>query len=268
MIADFHFNLCHGRLVLGQDNLFQEHIMVSATEILYLKALDLNPLYQTLVVGFQCIQNIHKIMLLLMGSGVIDGEQRIEVFQGFLGHFTAHFLRFIQNDDGIVGCNHINGAAGTKLVTLGVDNSGCCVTLAALHIFGLVHRGRKCLGIDYHYINPSRGGEGIQLVQIGAVVNEETGFLLVVLHEVFRCILEGLINALPNGNAGNHHNELAPAVLLVQLKHGFDVNIGFARACFHLHIQIDPAQLPDKGSILTNVVLLLKPLDILEQLGI
>ena len=268
VIADFHFNLCHGRLVLGQDNLFQEHIMVSASEVLNLKALDLNPLYQTLVVGFQSIQHIHKIMLLLMGSGVIDGEQRIEVFQSLLGHFTAHFLRFIQNDDGIVGCNHINGAAGTKLVTFGVDDSGCCVTLAALHIFVLVHRGCECLGIDNHDVNPSGGRKGVQLVQVGTVVNKETGFLLVVLHEVFRCILEGLVNALTNSNAGNHHNELAPAILLVQLEHGLDIDVGFARACFHLHIQIDPAQLPDKGSILTNVVLLLKPLDILEKLGI
>ena len=241
MIADFQFNLCHGRLVLGQDNLFQEHIMVSATEILYLKALNLNPLYQTLVVGFQGIQDIHKIMLLLMGSGIIDGEQRIEVFQGFLGHFTAHFLRFIQNNDGIVGCNHINRAAGTKLVTFGVDNSGCCVTLAALHIFILVHRGCECLGVDNHDVNPSRGGEGVQLVQVGTVVNEKTGFLLVVLHEVFRCILEGLVNALTNGNAGNYHNELAPPVLLVQLKHGLDIDVGFASTCFHFHIQIDPA---------------------------
>ena len=135
-----------------------------------------------------------------------------------LGHFTAHFLRFIQNDNGIVGCNHINGAAGTELVTLGVDDSGGCVTLAALHIFGLVHGGCECLDIDNHYINPSRGGEGIQLVQVGAVVNEETVFLLVVLHEVFRCILKGLVYALTNGNAGNHHNELAPTVLFVQLK--------------------------------------------------
>ena len=176
-----------------------------------------------------------------MGSRVVDGEQRIEVLQSLLGHFTAHFLRFVQNDNGIVGCNHVNRAAGTKLVTLGVNDSGCCVTLAALHIFVLVHRGCECLGIDNHDVNTRRGGKGVQLVQVGAVVNEETGFLLVVLHEVFRCILEGLVNALTNGDTGNHHNELAPAVLLVQLEHGLDIDIGFARTCFHFHIQIDSA---------------------------
>ena len=49
--------------------------------------------------------------------------------------------------------------------------------------------------------------------------------------------LKGLFHALTDRNRGNDHNKLAPAVLLVQLEHGFDVDIGFASAGFHLNVQ-------------------------------
>ena len=50
--------------------------------------------------------------------------------------------------------------------------------------------------------------------------------------------LKGLINTLADGNARHDHNELAPAVVLVQLIHGLDVGIGLADAGFHFNRQI------------------------------
>ena len=48
--------------------------------------------------------------------------------------------------------------------------------------------------------------------------------------------LKGLINTLADGNARHDHNELAPAVVLVQLIHGLDVGIGLADAGFNRQI--------------------------------
>ena len=50
--------------------------------------------------------------------------------------------------------------------------------------------------------------------------------------------LKGLINTLADGNARHDHNELAPAVVLVQLIHGLDVGIGLAYAGLHFNRQV------------------------------
>ena len=87
-----------------------------------------------------------------------------------------------------------------------------------------------------------------ELVQVGAVVDEEAGFLAVMLHKVICGDFEGLFHALTNCNGGNDHDKLAPAVLLVQLKHRLDIDIGFARAGFHFNIKAATPQIFDKGS--------------------
>ena len=50
--------------------------------------------------------------------------------------------------------------------------------------------------------------------------------------------LKGLINTLADGNARHDHNELAPAVVLVQLIHGLNVGIGLADAGLHFNRQV------------------------------
>ena len=50
--------------------------------------------------------------------------------------------------------------------------------------------------------------------------------------------LKGLINTLADGSARHDHDELAPAVMFVQLIHRLDVGIGLADAGFHFNRQI------------------------------
>ena len=50
--------------------------------------------------------------------------------------------------------------------------------------------------------------------------------------------LKGFIHTLTDGDAGHHHNELAPAVVFIQLVHGFDVSVGLADAGLHLDGQV------------------------------
>ena len=57
--------------------------------------------------------------------------------------------------------------------------------------------------------------EMVNLRQIFGVVDKEAGLFAVVLHEVLLHGVEALADALPDGNAGDHYNKLAPAILLV-----------------------------------------------------
>ena len=61
---------------------------------------------------------------------------------------------------------------------------------------------------------------------------------MVLLQKVIRSVLEGLGHALPDSDAGDHHDELAPAVALVQLEHRLDVTVGLAGARLHLDVEV------------------------------
>ena len=65
---NFILDFCHRRLFAGKNDLFKVEVAVCATEVLDLKALDLDLLDQTLVEGVQRIQYIDKIVLLGVGS--------------------------------------------------------------------------------------------------------------------------------------------------------------------------------------------------------
>ena len=82
------------------------------------------------------------------------------------------------------------------------------------------------------------GGEAFQLVELTGVVNEEARLLAIVFLKVLGRDLQGFGHPFADGDAGHHDDELAPAVLPVQLEHGLDVAIGLAGAGFHLDIQM------------------------------
>ena len=77
---------------------------------------------------------------------------------------------------------------------------------------------------------------------------------------------KGLLHALTDCNRGNDHNKLAPAVFLVQLEHGFDVDIGFAGAGFHLNVQAAAPHVVYQLWGELDVVLALQGVDILQKL--
>ena len=87
-----------------------------------------------------------------------------------------------------------------------------------------------------------------------------------MLHKVVCGDFEGLLYALTDRNRRNDHNKLAPAVLLVQLEHRLDIDIGFARAGFHFNIKAATPQVFDKGSRELNIVLTLQGLNVVQKL--
>ena len=201
-------------------------------------------------------------MLFCMGCGVVQAEQRIKALQGLLGDCTAHLLGLVQNDDGAIGCNHINRPAGAKFIPLGVNDSG----FLAFTVF--FQRGCKRLGIDDHDIDSGTGREIVQLVQVGAIVDKEPGFLTIMLHEVVSGNLKGFFDTFTDGNRRHYHNKLTPAVTLVQFKHGLDVDIGFTGAGFHFDIKTASAQVLHQTGRLLDIAFVLDLLDVLQQLVI
>lgn len=84
-------------------------------------------------------------------------------------HFASlrrHLLRLVHDDNRMIGGNHVNGAAGSKFIPLGIDDA----RLLAASI--LLEGGRERLRIDNHHVDAAVGGEGVQLVDVGTAVNE------------------------------------------------------------------------------------------------
>ena len=226
LVADFKLQARHGRFLRGYDNILQKQVAVCSPEILDIEALDLDLFDQLHPVGVQRIQNIHQIMMLFMGGGIIQHKQWIEFLQGFLRLFAAHFLRFVQNHNGPVGLDHIDGPASAKILRqLHVDPSG------------ILTPGIEGLYINNHNRKICAGTESVNVRQIFGVIHKEPCLFPVLLHEVILHHLETLLHSFPDGNGGDYHNELAPPILLIQLEHGLDVNIGLSCTRFHFHIQ-------------------------------
>ena len=270
LVADLQLHFCPWRILRGDDDAFQIQILVRTTQIFDLKAFDFDFLDQPLIISVQRIQNVDQIVLLGVGSRVIQCEKRIELFQGFLRGrvLFAHLLRFVQNQDRTVGGNHINRAAGAELVPLGVNNSRSGITLAAFHVLVLVHGCRKRLRVDDHDIDAGIAGKGIQLIQVAAVVDKEPCLFAVALHKVIGSDLKGLLYPLTDGDTRYNNDKFAPAIPLVQLEHGLDVNIGLACAGFHLNIQRTPAQRGNQLFRLMNIAFCLQCTNILHQICI
>ena len=68
VIANLQLDFCHRRLLAGKNDLLKVEVAVRATEVLDLKALDLDFLDQPLVEGVQRIQHIDEVVMLGVGS--------------------------------------------------------------------------------------------------------------------------------------------------------------------------------------------------------
>ena len=187
-------------------------------------------LHQMLVVSLHGVQAVYQIVnaVLSVGGGVAKGHQRMKFLQTFLGLPALYRLRFVDNQNRIGTGNDVDGAAGAKFVHPQVNPPGVLPT------------GVEGLGVDDHHADGTAGGEAFHLRETAGVVDEKLNFFAVILREMLLRDLKGLVDALPYGDAGNHHDELAPPVVLVQFKHGFDIGIGLAHAGFHLNGQIVP----------------------------
>ena len=200
-------------------------------QILQRDTLHLNLLHQFLTIGIQSVQSINAVMRGLMCSRIIEHKERMEVTQSFLRGCTLHLLRLVHDDDGAVGCDHVNRLARVEVVPEAIDDTGFLVFCA------LLQRRVESLRVDNHHVDVGITAVAVYLLQVATVVDEVAGLFAIFLHEVVFEHGKTLRHTFTNGNAGHHHDKLCPAVALVQLKHSLDVNVGLTRTCFHLYVK-------------------------------
>lgn len=135
-------------------------------------------------------------------------------------------LRFVDNQNRVRLCYNVNRTAGTELIQLHVN---------APHV---LTSGIECLRVDNHDIDGAVRRKAVNFCELGRIIDEEPDFLAVFLCKMLLCYLKGFINVLADGDARHDHDELAPAVVLVQLVHGFDIGIGLADAGLHFNRQV------------------------------
>ena len=213
---------------LGQVDALQIHIALGRRGAAFGDALHGDLLHQPLVIGFHGVQAIDHIVDTVgtMGGGIAQRNHGVKLLQVFLGLLPLHGLRLVDDQNRIGFCDDINGPTAAELVQLHVDAPG----ILALGVEGLA--------VDNHHIDGAVRRKAVDLCQLRGIIDKEADLLPVLLCKMLLGHLEGFINAFANGNAGHHNDELRPAVLLVELIHGFDVGIGFAYAGFHFDGQV------------------------------
>lgn len=184
-------------------------------------------LHQLLVVGIQRIEAMHLVVQRVVRCRVTQNKQRIKFSQRLQGFCPFELLRLIEDHDGLVGLDDIDRAPGLEIIQLFIDPASIGTT------------GIKRLHVDNHDVDTTIGGETLQLMQLLGVVDKEPGLFLVILLEVLCGNLQRLVDTFTNGNAGHHNNELAPAILAVQLKNGPNITVRLTRTGLHLDIQVE-----------------------------
>ena len=245
-------------LVFREQQLCEINIAVGTFQVLQFEAYYLYLLHQFVVVGIESIEYIHRVVMLLVGSRVVQGEERIEGFECRLCSGTSHLLRFIQNDDRVVGSKNGNRLSGTELITFGVDDACRLVLGSLLH-------GVEGLGIDDHHADVVALREGVDVVEAAAVVDEVASLLAVLLHEVIYRNVEAFLHSLSDSDAWNHHDKLGPAILFVQFEHCLDIDVCLSRTGFHLHIELAGTEFLTEFFILMDVVLGLNLSDVVKK---
>ena len=217
-----------GGVAFGQIDALQIKVAVGGGASRFGDTLYRDFLDQPPVVSLHSIQAEHHVIdaVAFMGGGIAQGQPWMKFFQPLSGLFTLHRLGFVNDQNRVGFSDNINGPAGTKFIQLHVNPAG----ILAFCI--------ECLGIDNHHVDGAVRREAVDFSELGGVIDEKAYLFPVLLGKMLLGHLKGLIHTLPNGYAGNHHNKLAPAVVLVQLEHGLDVSIGLAHAGLHLNGEI------------------------------
>ena len=98
----------------------------------------MDTLYQFLSISIQGIERINGIVLGLVGSRVVEHEQRIETLDTRLRSIAFHLLWFVHNDDGMISGYHINRSATSELIPFGVNDASSLIPFLAFTFF-LIH---------------------------------------------------------------------------------------------------------------------------------
>lgn len=94
----------------------------------------------------------------------------------------------------------------------------------------------KCIDVNNHNAYIATCSKVSYLFQIGAIVDKiviinivKNGF------KMFTGDIKRLFCSLFDGDRGHYDDKFGEAILTIEFKNGFEVDIGFTCSCFHLH---------------------------------
>jgi hypothetical protein len=229
--------LLHVQLQPGQHaaalaaHLLQPHVGLVLAAI-HLGRGHLDLLDQLPLVGVDGVQPVDHVVLVDVRGRVAQRAQRVHGIQRFLAapfQAAVHALRLVDDQHGLRGADQIDGLLAAGLLAVLVE------VVDVLLVDG-AHR-------HHHHLQMLAGGEVAHLVQLGGVVEEVLeGLAAVERLEVRRHDLQALVDAFLDGHRRHDDHELGEAVTLVQLEHRAQVDVGLARARFHLHREVTRRQ--------------------------
>ena len=120
--------------------------------------------------------------------------------------------------------------------------------------------------INNHYIDFVAFGKIINFRQVFAVINKITRFLAILAHEVLFHSFQAFLDAFTDCDGRHDNNKLIPSILLIQLKHSLDIDIGFACTCFHFDIKTALALTIYKLLRRSYIIIALNKLNIFQKL--
>jgi len=201
-----------------------------------------------LLVGVHRVQAVDHIVFFHVGGRVAQRAQRVHTRHGLLAapvDTTVHTLWLVHDHDRPRGAHQVDGLLAAGLLAGAVHH--VLALLAAQRLVGLF--GGSLLLVaelvdgahrDDHDLQIGAGGKVAHMAQPGRVVLEELVALGAGVQrlEVLSRNLQRLVDAFLDGHRRHHDHELGEAVDAVQLKGGFQVDIGLAGAGFHLHREV------------------------------
>ncbi|MPM08125.1 hypothetical protein SDC9_54437 [bioreactor metagenome] len=177
------------------------------------------------MIGINRRQAVEQINLLPVRCGIAKHAQRIQRGNSVLClRRIVHALRLVDDDDGVRVLYVAHGGFAVQLVLYLIDD-----------VLGLF----ESVDVDDHDLDVRAGGELPNVGQLGRVIYEKAARHVVILQaEMLLCDFKGFIHALADRNGRNDDNELRKAVLPVQLKDRFGIDVGLTRASLHLDTEL------------------------------
>ena len=196
--------------------------------ILHCRRGHLDLLDQLALVGIDCVEAKHHVMLVHVGRGIAQRAEWIHRIQSLFAtplEATIHTLGFVHDDDGPSRLDQVYGLFTTGLLAVLVEV-----------VDVLLVDGAHC---HHHDLDVRVGGEVAHLPELVGVVEEVVeGHPGVEPLEVILGDLQGLVDAFLDRHRRHHDDELAEAIAFVQLEDAAQIDVGLTGAGFHLHGEV------------------------------
>ena len=153
-LLDLEFRTGLGRFAGRNVDCFQIQVGVGPGQAAHRDAAHGDFLHQLLVVGVESIEPVNLGVLLPVGGGIAENHQRREFLEGVHRLGAFHLLRLVEDHDGAVAGDHVDGAAGLKVVQFLINAPG------------ILTAGVEGLDVDHHDVDAGTGREAFEIVEL------------------------------------------------------------------------------------------------------